>query len=60
MMTEVVAALIWDRNKFMICQRSAHKAKRLLWGLLATCLWMSSTTISILRFFDAFYTTIKS
>ena len=31
MMTEVVAALIWDGNKFMICQRSAHKARALLW-----------------------------
>lgn len=29
--TEVVAALIWDRNKFMICQRPAHKARGLLW-----------------------------
>lgn len=31
MMTEVVAALIWDKNKFMICQRPAHKARGLLW-----------------------------
>ena len=31
MMTEVVAALIWDRNEFMICQRPAHKARGLLW-----------------------------
>ena len=30
-MTEVVAALIWDRDKFMICQRPAHKARGLLW-----------------------------
>ena len=30
-MVEVVAALIWDGNKFMICQRSAHKARGLLW-----------------------------
>ena len=29
--TEVVAALIWDRDKFMICQRTAHKARGLLW-----------------------------
>lgn len=28
---EVVAALIWDKNKFMICQRPAHKARGLLW-----------------------------
>ena len=30
-MTEVVAALIWDQDKFMICQRPAHKARSLLW-----------------------------
>ncbi len=29
--TEVVAALIWDNNKFMICQRPANKARGLLW-----------------------------
>lgn len=29
--TEVVAALIWDQDKFMICQRPAHKARGLLW-----------------------------
>ena len=28
---EVVAALIWKNNKFMICQRPAHKARGLLW-----------------------------
>ena len=28
---EVVAALIWQGNKFMICQRPAHKARGLLW-----------------------------
>lgn len=30
-MVEVVAALIWDKDKFMICQRPAHKARGLLW-----------------------------
>ena len=30
-MLEVVAALIWDKDKFMICQRPAHKARGLLW-----------------------------
>ena len=29
--TEVVAALIWQSDKFMICQRPAHKARGLLW-----------------------------
>ena len=28
---EVVAALIWCGNKFMICQRPANKARALLW-----------------------------
>lgn len=30
-MTEVVAALIWDGNRFMVCQRPARKARGLLW-----------------------------
>lgn len=30
-MTEVVAALIWDGDRFMACQRPAHKARGLLW-----------------------------
>ena len=29
--TEIVAALIWQGDKFMICQRPAHKARGLLW-----------------------------
>ena len=28
---EVVAALIWSGDKFMICQRPANKARALLW-----------------------------
>ncbi len=30
-MIEVVAALIWDNDKFLICQRPATKARALLW-----------------------------
>lgn len=30
-MTEVVAALIWDKHRFMICQRPADKPRGLLW-----------------------------
>lgn len=30
-MTEVVAALIWQKDRFLICQRPAHKARGLLW-----------------------------
>lgn len=29
--THVVAALIWEGDRFMICQRPAHKARGLLW-----------------------------
>ncbi len=29
--TKVVAALIWDGDRFLICQRPAHKARGLLW-----------------------------
>ena len=28
---QVVAALIWEGDRFMICQRPAHKARGLLW-----------------------------
>lgn len=31
MIKDVVAALIWEQNRFMICQRPAHKARGLLW-----------------------------
>ena len=30
-MTQVVAALIWDKDRFLACQRPAHKARGLLW-----------------------------
>lgn len=30
-MTEVVAALIWEEDRFLACQRPAHKARALLW-----------------------------
>ena len=30
-MTDVVAALIWEGNRFLACQRPAHKARGLLW-----------------------------
>ena len=31
MATAVVAALIWDGDRFLICQRPAHKTRGLLW-----------------------------
>lgn len=30
-MTDVVAALIWDGDRFLACQRPANKARALLW-----------------------------
>lgn len=30
-MTEVVAALIWDGNRFLACQRPTNKTRSLLW-----------------------------
>ena len=30
-MTEVVAALIWDEDRFLACQRPANKSRGLLW-----------------------------
>ena len=30
-LVQVVAALIWDRDRFLVCQRPAHKARGLLW-----------------------------
>ena len=31
MPTQVVAPLIWRQDRFLICQRPPHKARRLLW-----------------------------
>lgn len=40
-MVEVVAALIWDKDRFLICQRPANKTRGLLWefvgGKVETC-----------------------
>ena len=33
--TEVVAALIYEGERFMICQRPAHKARGLLWEFVS-------------------------
>ena len=33
-MVDVVAALIWQGDKFMICQRPAHKSCALLWEFI--------------------------
>ena len=61
-MVEVVAALIWDKDKFMICQRPAHKSRGLLWefvggkvepgetkqqALIRECMEELSVTVSV-------------
>ena len=43
-MTEVVAALIWDGNRFMICQRPANKARGLLWEFVGGKVESGETT----------------
>ena len=47
-MTEVVAALIWKNNKFMICQRPAHKARGLLWEFVGGKVESSETKVQAL------------
>lgn len=42
-MTEVVAALIWDKDKFMICQRPANKTRALLWEFVGGKVEFSET-----------------
>lgn len=42
-MTEVVAALIWEGDKFMICQRPAHKTRGLLWEFVGGKLEVGET-----------------
>lgn len=42
-MTEVVAALIWEQGRFMICQRPAHKARGLLWEFVGGKVEMGET-----------------
>ena len=42
-MIEVGAAIIWQDDKFMICQRPAHKARRLLWELVGSKVELGET-----------------
>lgn len=42
-MVEVVAALIWDNDRFMICQRPVHKARGLLWEFVGGKAELSET-----------------
>lgn len=47
-MIEVVAALIWNNNKFLICQRPANKARGLLWEFVGGKVELSETKIQAL------------
>lgn len=47
---EVVAALIWDKDKFLICQRPANKARGLLWEFVGGKVEQSETKeLAIIR-----------
>lgn len=47
-MTEVVAALIWDNDKFMICQRPANKARGLYWEFVGGKVEQGETKVQAL------------
>ena len=47
--TEVAAALIRDENRFMICQRPAHKTRGLLWEFVGGKLEPGETGKDALR-----------
>ena len=47
-MTEVAAALIWDRDRFLICQRPAHKARGMLWEFVGGKVEPGETTAQAL------------
>ena len=42
-MTDVVAALIWEGDRFLACQRPAHKARGLLWEFVKIWIFNSTT-----------------
>ena len=48
-MTEVVAALIWQGERFLICQRPAHKARGLLWEFVGGKVEPGETKAQALR-----------
>ena len=41
--TQVVAALIWQEDRFLICQRPAHKTRGLLWEFVGGKVEQSET-----------------
>ena len=48
-MTDVVAALIWDGGRFLICRRPAHKARGLLWEFVGGKVEPGETKAEALR-----------
>ena len=48
-MTEVVAALIWKGDRFLICQRPPHKARGLLWEFVGGKVEPGETKAQALR-----------
>ena len=48
-MTEVVAALIWRGDRFMACQRPAHKTRGLMWEFVGGKLEPGETREEALR-----------
>jgi 8-oxo-dGTP diphosphatase len=47
--TEVVAALIWDKDRFLICQRPSHKARALLWEFVGGKVELGESKIDALK-----------
>ena len=47
--TEVVAALIWDKDRFLICQRPSHKARGLLWEFVGGKVELGESKIEALK-----------
>ena len=48
-MTDVVAALIWDGGRFLICRRPAYKARGLLWEFVGGKVGPGETKAEALR-----------
>ena len=48
-MVEVVAALIWDGDRFLICQRPEYKARGLLWEFVGGKVEPGETKAEALR-----------
>lgn len=47
-MTQVVAALIWQGKRFLICQRPAHKTRGLQWEFVGGKVELGETKVAAL------------